>query len=55
MSEEHNSALAEGFNNLINAGVNATREAFYIDGKYAEMVGIVPFTPNTAEINDGSL
>ncbi|RGP60777.1 hypothetical protein FSPOR_10458 [Fusarium sporotrichioides] len=38
LSEEHNSALKKGYDNLISAGLSATKKAFYIDGKYAEMV-----------------
>ncbi|OBS17642.1 hypothetical protein FPOA_09378 [Fusarium poae] len=38
LSEEHNSSLKRGFDNLVSAGVSATKRAFYIDGKYAEMV-----------------
>ncbi|KAF9776929.1 hypothetical protein IL306_004819, partial [Fusarium sp. DS 682] len=38
LSEEHNTAIKAGYDKLINAGVNATKRAFYIDGKYAEMI-----------------
>lgn len=38
LSEEHNLTLKSGFDNLLNAGVSATKRAFYIDGKYAEKV-----------------
>ncbi|KAL4725811.1 hypothetical protein ACLX1H_006485 [Fusarium chlamydosporum] len=38
LSEEHNLTLKSGFDNLLNAGVSATKRAFYIDGKYAEKI-----------------
>ncbi|KAF4332960.1 gamma-glutamylputrescine oxidoreductase [Fusarium beomiforme] len=38
LSEEHNALLKDGYNKLLDAGVSATRKAFYIDGKYAETV-----------------
>ncbi|KAF9776843.1 hypothetical protein IL306_004906 [Fusarium sp. DS 682] len=38
LSEEHNTALKAGYDKLVNAGVSATKKAFYIDGKYAETV-----------------
>ncbi|KAF6517960.1 hypothetical protein HZS61_002038 [Fusarium oxysporum f. sp. conglutinans] len=38
LSEEHNVLLKAGYDRLIKAGVSATKNAFYVDGKYAETV-----------------
>ena len=38
LSEDHNRALKSGYDQMVNAGVEATKKAFYVDGKYAEMV-----------------
>ncbi|KAF5670466.1 oxidoreductase [Fusarium denticulatum] len=38
LSEQHNALLKGGYDKLVNAGVSATKKAFYVDGKYAETV-----------------
>ncbi|KAF5603832.1 gamma-glutamylputrescine oxidoreductase [Fusarium subglutinans] len=38
LSEEHNALLKGGYGKLVNAGVSATKQAFYVDDKYAETV-----------------
>ncbi|KAF5963435.1 oxidoreductase [Fusarium bulbicola] len=38
LSEEQNALLKSGYDKLVNAGVSATKKAFYVDGKYAETV-----------------
>ncbi|KAI1052406.1 hypothetical protein LB507_007512 [Fusarium sp. FIESC RH6] len=38
LSEDHNRALKSGYDQMVNTGVDATKKAFYVDGKYAEMV-----------------
>lgn len=40
LSKEHDTALKAGFDKLKDAGVGATKKAFYIDGEYAEQVSI---------------
>jgi hypothetical protein len=40
LSQDHDTILKTGYDKLRNAGVSATRKAFYIDGKYAEQVRV---------------
>jgi alkyl hydroperoxide reductase subunit AhpC len=40
LSQDHDTILKTGYDKLRNAGVSATRKAFYIDEKYAEQVSV---------------
>ncbi|KAF5671680.1 oxidoreductase [Fusarium heterosporum] len=55
LSEEHNRALKTGYDKLIDAGVAATKKAFYLDGKYAEKISGVKGAKGAYKYTTGHL
>ncbi|KAJ4050720.1 hypothetical protein NW761_005517 [Fusarium oxysporum] len=55
LSEEHNALLKAGYDRLIKAGVSATKNAFYVDGKYAETVSGVKGAKGAFKYTTGHL
>ncbi|CVL11576.1 related to oxidoreductase [Fusarium proliferatum] len=55
LSADHNTALKAGYDKLVNAGVRATKSAFYVDGKYAETVSGVKGAKGAFKYTTGHL